>query len=93
MKKVYLPICLMISFVIVGCNHPQEDNSPSLTPIVVDWDCKDLDYSHWVEDSVLVVPLETKDDCLIVEITFLVYLYHKIYVGVNMCLYVYVFDE
>ena len=83
---------LVILFAITGCTK-QKDESATLTPIVVDWDCKDLDYSHWVEDSVLVVPLETKDDCLIGEITDLIYQNHKIYVADNLGKAVYVFDE
>ncbi len=75
---------VMAIFAMTGCNQKNTEESANLTPIVVDWNYKDLDYSHWVEDSVLVVPLETKDDCLIGEITYLVYQNHKIYVGDNM---------
>ena len=84
---------VMAIFAMTGCNQKNTEESANLTPIVVDWNYKDLDYSHWVEDSVLVVPLETKDDCLIGEITYLVYQNHKIYVGDNMSKAVYVFDE
>ena len=84
---------LLFASVITGCNSQKVDESANLTPIVVDWNYKELDYSHWVEDSTLVVPLETKDDCLIREITYLVYQNHKIYVADNLGKVVYVFDE
>ena len=93
MRKTNWIIGLMAVYAVTGCNQKNTEESTNLTPIVVDWNYKDLDYSHWVEDSVLVVPLETKDDCLIGEITYLVYQNHKIYVGDNLSKAVYVFDE
>ena len=81
MRKTNWIIGLMAVYAVTGCNQKNTEESTNLTSIVVNWDCKDLDYSHWVEDSTLVVPLETKDDCLIGEITYLVYQNHKIYVG------------
>ena len=93
MNKKYWFIGLVVLFAITGCNNRKIDESVALTPIVVDWDSRDLDYSHWVEDSVLVVPLETKDDCLIGEISDLIYQNHKIYVADNLGKAVFVFDE
>ena len=88
---------LITGFIIiiatVGCDHQKKNDSSNLSPIVVDWNYKDLDYSHWVEDSTLIVPLETTDDCLIGEITYLVYQGHKIYIADNLSKAVYVFDE
>lgn len=46
-----------------------------------------------MEDSVLVVPLETREDCLIGTISNLIYQNHRIYVVDNMSNAVYVFDE
>ena len=91
--KYELQNIFIIIIATVGCVHQKKNDLSNLTPIVVDWNYKDLDYSHWVEDSVLVVPLETKDDCLIGEITYLVYQNHKIYVGDNMSKAIYVFNE
>ena len=90
--KRYQFIGLLIMIILIGCaqDTKKEEN---LVSIVVDWNSKDLDYSHWVEDSTLVVPLETKDDCLIGEITYLVYQNHKIYIADNLSKTVYIFDE
>mgnify|MGYP001777381917 FL=1 len=93
MKKINWFIGLLTALTVTGCSRQQSAESAGPTPIVVDWNYKDLDYSHWVEDSALVVPLETKDDCLIGEITYLVYQDHKIYVADNVGKAVYVFDE
>ena len=93
MRKINWIIGLMAAYAVTGCGQKKTEESATLTPIVVDWDCKDLDYSHWVEDSVLIVPLETKDNCLIGEITYLVYQDHKIYIADNLSKAVYVFDE
>ena len=93
MRKINWIIGLMAAYAVTGCGQKKTEESATLTPIVVDWDCKDLDYSHWVEDSVLIVPLETKDDCLIGEITYLIYQDHKIYIADNLSKAVYVFDE
>ena len=88
----YLSFFILL-FIGSACTR-QIDNSPqNLTPIVVDWDTKDFDYSSWVEDSALVIPLETTDECLIGQVDKLVYQNHKIYIADNLSKAIYVFDE
>lgn len=86
---------VLLAFLMVGCTEKRSEGQEEITSIVIDWDniSDNLDYSSWVEDSVLVVPLETREDCLIGEISNLIYQNHRIYVVDNMSNAVYVFDE
>lgn len=88
-------VSLCIVFLVLGCSDKKNNNLQDITPIVIDWSniSKEMDYSSWVEDSVLVVPLETRDDCLIGEISKLVYQNHRIYIADRLSKAVYVFDE
>ncbi|WP_307757468.1 6-bladed beta-propeller [uncultured Mediterranea sp.] len=94
MRKDIVFISLLTLFMI-GCSDKKNNNLQDVTPIVIDWSniSKEMDYSSWVEDSVLVVPLETRDDCLIGEISNLVYQNHRIYIADGLSKAVYVFDE
>ena len=93
--KVTLLFISLFAFFITGCSNKKSDTSMDITPIVIEWDniSKEMDYSSWMEDSVLVVPLETREDCLVGEISKLVYNNHRIYVADNLSKAVYVFDE
>ena len=93
MKKICYILELFISFILIGCGNQNKIEHGELNSIIIDWDCKDLDYSNWVEDSVLIVPLETTDDCLIGKISNLIYLDHKIYIADIMSKAIYIFDE
>lgn len=86
---------VLLAFLMVGCTEKRSEGQEEITSIVIDWDniSDNLDYSSWVEDSVLVVPLETREDCLIGTISNLIYQNHRIYVVDNMSNAVYVFDE
>lgn len=86
---------VLLAFLMVGCTEKRSEGREEITSIVIDWDniSDNLDYSSWVEDSVLVVPLETREDCLIGTISNLIYQNHRIYVVDNMSNAVYVFDE
>ncbi|SHI32165.1 6-bladed beta-propeller [Bacteroides stercorirosoris] len=53
----------------------------------------ELDYSSMVEDSVLVISLETRDDCLIGEMIKMVYQNNLIYVSDNVSKAIHVFDK
>ena len=91
-RMKYISI-LALLFIGVSCTR-RVDNSPqNLTPIIIDWDTKDFDYSSWVEDSALVIPLETTDECLIGQVDQLIYQNHKIYIADNLSKAIYVFDE
>lgn len=94
MKAYYIIIALLI-LVTNGCSDKKQEVLQNVVPIVVDWDniIEKFDYSPLVEDSALIVPLETRDDCLIGNIFKLVYQNHKIYVADDLGKAVYVFDE
>ena len=85
----------LLAMVITSCSDKKQEVPQNVVPIVVDWDniTEKFDYSPLVEDSALVVPLETRDDCLIGNIFRLVYQNHKIYVADDLGKAVYVFDE
>lgn len=72
-------------------NKKSKDN---LTLLKIEWDkvIDKMDYSFMVEDSVLIVPLETKDDCLIGKVTKLIYQNNLIYIADNLSKSVFVFD-
>ena len=67
---------VLLAFLMVGCTEKRSEGQEEITSIVIDWDniSDNLDYSSWVEDSVLVVPLETREDCLIGEILSLIHI-------------------
>ncbi len=80
---------------IASCQtHNTEKLDTTIVPIRLDWDnvVDELDYSFMVEDSVLAIPLETRDDCLIGEVTKLAYQNNLIYIMDNMSKTIFVFD-
>ncbi len=80
---------------IASCQtHNTEKLDTTIVPIRLDWDnvVDELDYSFMVEDSVLAIPLETRDDCLIGEGTKLAYQNNLIYIMDNMSKTIFVFD-
>lgn len=92
--KYQIWILSLLMFTSCQTRNNGESNA-SIVPIQMDWDkvVDGFDYSSMVEDSVLVIPLETRDDCLIGEITKMVYQNNLIYVSDNMSKAIYAFDE
>ena len=89
-------VYVLILLIFASCqtrNNGEPDTA--IVPIRLEWDkvVDELDYSSMVEDSVLVIPLETRDDCLIGEMTKMVYQNNLIYVSDNVSKAIYVFDE
>lgn len=85
----------LLALVIISCSDKKQEVPQNIVPIVVDWDniSDEFDYSPWVEDSALVIPLETTDECLIGQVDKLVYQNHKIYIADNLSKAIYIFDE
>lgn len=82
-------------FFLAGCaGNCNKYNENSLTVIEVDWDkvIDEFDYSSMVEDSALMIPLETHENCLIGEVTKLIYRDNLIYIADNLSKSVFVFD-
>lgn len=86
---------LLFSIFLISCNgNLKKQPEDKLTLLKIEWDevVDKLDYSFMVEDSVLIIPLETKDECLIGEVTKLIYQNDLIYIADNMSKSVFVFD-
>ncbi|MFR8835273.1 6-bladed beta-propeller [Bacteroides nordii] len=91
MKHIFLFFVLFL----MGCTESRNKyDENSLTAIKVDWDkvIDEFDYSSMVEDSVLMIPLETHANCLIGEVTKLIYQDSIIYIADNLSKSVFVFD-
>lgn len=89
-------IWVLVLVMFAGCQtRNNKESDAAIVPIRMDWDkvVDEFDYSGMVEDSVLVIPLETRDDCLIGEMTKMVYQNNLIYVSDNVSKAIYVFDE
>lgn len=92
MSKCNVIILMLIIGSCVGCvKKEKESNAKQLT---IDWSSisDEMDYSSMVEDSVLLIPLETTEGCLIGEVTQLIYRNGLIYIADNMSKSIFVFD-
>lgn len=91
MKYLYI----LFVFFLASCaeTHNKHDSN-NLTVIKVDWDniIDEFDYSSLVEDSVLMIPLETRENCLIGEVTKLVYKDSVIYIADNLTKSIFAFN-
>lgn len=88
-------ILFFFSVFLMSCTGDLKKQSKGeLTLLKIEWDkvIDEMDYSFMVEDSVLIVPLETKDDCLIGEVSKLIYQNDLIYITDNLSKSVFVFD-
>lgn len=86
---------LLLVVLLSGCaNHPKQPDS-DVKLLTIDWKhiSDAMDYSFMVEDSVLMIPLETTDECLIGEVTKLIYQNDLIYIADNTSQSVFVFDK
>ncbi|WP_322934145.1 6-bladed beta-propeller [Bacteroides sp. CG01] len=80
---------------LVGCGKKiKYSNESNLTVLQIDWDniVDRFDYSSMVEDSILMIPLEVRDDCIIGEVTKLLYQNNLIYIADNISKSIFVFD-
>ncbi|MEL5895198.1 6-bladed beta-propeller [Bacteroides sp. GD17] len=88
-------VYLLSVLFFVGCTaHDKRSGNENVTAIRIDWSNvrETFDYAPMVEDSVLVIPLETRDDCLIGEVSKVICRNGRIYVGDAMRQAVCVFD-
>jgi len=63
-------------YFLVGCGKKSKySNESNLTVLQIDWDniVDRFDYSSMVEDRILMIPLEIRDDCIIGEVVKLFY--------------------
>lgn len=93
MKKYTFFLLVIVIASCTGGNKKEQLNTDVKT-IKIDWNniSDAMDYSPMVEDSVLMFPLETTDDCLIGEVTKLIYQNNLIYIADNTSRSIFVFD-
>lgn len=89
--------CMILLFttILVGCGgNLSKQRDDNLLVLTIDWNgvVDKFDYSSMVEDSVLMIPLETREDCLIGEVTKLIYQNDLIYVADEISKSIFVFD-
>lgn len=90
-KYIFFLFLIFLTSCSEKTNKYNEDDLPVLR---VNWDniIDRFDYSSMVEDSVLMIPLETQDNCLIGEVTKLIYQNNLIYIADNISKSIFVFD-
>lgn len=93
MKKCTFFLLVIVIASCTGGNKKEQLNTDVKT-IKIDWNniSDAMDYSPMVEDSVLMFPLETTEDCLIGEVTKLIYQNNLIYIADNTSRSIFVFD-
>lgn len=89
-------IFFVLFFAFTSCindkNSKQSNDDVKL--LKIDWNHINdvIDYSAIVEDSILMISLETTNDCLIGEVTKLIYQDNLIYIADNISKSIFVFD-
>ncbi len=97
MKRITVNCYLLILSVALcaACSgNTAKQSNAEVKLVKIDWNnvSESLDYSSLVEDSVLMFPLETTDECLIGEVTKLIYQNQQIYIADNIGKSIFVFD-
>lgn len=90
-KEIFLLLMMLLS----SCNGEKlKKEGADVGLIKIDWNSISdaMDYSSLVEDSVIMFPLETTDDCLIGEVTKLICQNNLIYIADNTSKSIFVFD-
>lgn len=86
----------LLMFVLASCtgNSTKKQSNAGVKLLKIDWKhvSDAMDYSLMVEDSVIIFPLETTNECLIGEITKLIYQNNLIYIADNISKSIFVFD-
>lgn len=89
-----IPVLLSLFFLLAACTEKKVRQDDAVITLQVDW--KHIgdkwDYSSIVEDSVRIISLEDRNDCLIGEITELILQNDLIYIADNLSKSVFVFD-
>lgn len=89
-------IFFLLIIVLAGCTSGSKNKSlnDDVKLLQIDWDqvSDAIDYSPMVEDSILIIPLETTNECLIGEVTKLLYQNNLIYIVDNISKSIFVFD-
>lgn len=87
-------IVLLFAIIFAGCNGTQKHSETNVKRLSINWDniSDVIDYSPMVEDSVSIIPLETKEEGLIGEVTKLIHQNNLIYIADNLSKSIFVFD-
>lgn len=90
-NKIVVFFSLLIS--IVACTKKVESEN-EISVLKVNWNQigEKLDYSYLMEDSVQVIPLEDRDDCLVGKVSKLILQNDLIYIADELNQSVFVFD-
>ena len=85
---------VLLSILFVSCSSNKQTAEHDLVTLKIDWNnvLEEIDYSPMVEDSVLMIPLETTDNSLIGEVSRLIYQNDLIYIADNLSNSIFVFD-
>ena len=87
---------LLLVILFSACSDRMKQQSDDDVKLLkIDWGhiSDAIDYSSMVEDGVVMIPLETKDDCVIGEVTKLIYQNNLFYIADNMSKSIFVFDK
>lgn len=89
-------IFYLLALVLAGCTHSGgiKPANTGIQVLQIDWKhiSDKLDYAPMVEDSILMFQLEATNECLIGEVTKLIYQNDLIYIADNLGKRVFVFD-
>ena len=85
---------ILLSIILVSCSNNKLVVERGLITLKIDWGnvVDEIDYSPMMEDSVLMIPLETTDKSLIGEVSRLIYQNDLIYIADNLSNSIFVFD-
>lgn len=89
MKTYFYFLLIIIS---LGCTEKEISTDAKI--LKIDWGdvISTIDYSPMVEDSVIIIPLETTDECLIGEVTKIIFQNNLFYIVDNISKSIFVFD-
>lgn len=89
MKILFIDLLIILS---LGC--AEKEISTDSKVLKIDWKSVSnvIDYSPMVEDSVTIIPLETTDECLIGEVSKLIFQNNQFYIADNISKSLFVFD-
>lgn len=88
--KIFFYLLLIITS--LSCTQKETSNDAKI--LKIDWGNVNnaFDYSPMVEDSVIMIPLETTEECLIGEVTKLIFQDNLFYIADNISKSIFVFD-
>lgn len=85
----------VILFIILSLGCAEKEISTDSKVLKIDWKSVSnvIDYSPMVEDSVTIIHLETTDECLIGEVSKLIFQNNLFYIADNISKSLFVFDR